>query len=282
MLRKLQVVVVLACMMSYMMSYATAGTVAIGTASARGDMRVDSYMVKGNATLFDGSMIETGQATADLRLDKGTEIMMATSSRATLHRDRLVLERGQSELAANSTFQLDANGLHVTPIEPDSRGVVSLRDGNTVEVATLKGSFGVTNTKGVLLASVRPGHVVSFAMAAGNPGDPFMAVGIVSSENGHYYLTTAEGTKYELVGKDFQKYVGKKVELTGTLQSGALAPAGGASLTITVSTIGINGAVGGISATTGWIIAGTIVGAGTGVGVGLYEANQGGTPASRP
>ncbi len=269
-------------MMSYMMSYATAGTVAIGTASARGDMRVDSYMVKGNATLFDGSMIETGQATADLRLDKGTEIMMATSSRATLHRDRLVLERGQSELAANSTFQLDANGLHVTPIEPDSRGVVSLRDGNTVEVATLKGSFGVTNTKGVLLASVRPGHVVSFAMAAGNPGDPFMAVGIVSSENGHYYLTTAEGTKYELVGKDFQKYVGKKVELTGTLQSGALAPAGGASLTITVSTIGINGAVGGISATTGWIIAGTIVGAGTGVGVGLYEANQGGTPASRP
>ena len=68
MLKKLQAVFVIFSMLSY----AQAGTVVIGTASARGDMRVDSYMVKGNATLFDGSVVETGQATADLRLNKGT------------------------------------------------------------------------------------------------------------------------------------------------------------------------------------------------------------------
>jgi hypothetical protein len=58
-IRKLQVVMAVLCMLSN----AAAGTVSIGTASARGDMRVDSYMVKGNATLFDGSVVETGEAT---------------------------------------------------------------------------------------------------------------------------------------------------------------------------------------------------------------------------
>src|SRR5665213_2037084 len=110
MFRKLQVAAILLCMLSY----AAAGTVSIGTASARGDLRVDSYLVKGNATLFDGSVVETGQTTANLRL---------------------------------------------TPNEPNSRGVVSLKAGNTVEVASLNGSFGVTTNHGVLLANVRPGRV---------------------------------------------------------------------------------------------------------------------------
>ncbi len=50
MFKKLQVAAVLLCLLSY----AEAVTVSIGTASVRGDMRVDSYTVKGNATLFDG------------------------------------------------------------------------------------------------------------------------------------------------------------------------------------------------------------------------------------
>ena len=41
-------------------SYAAAGTTAIGTVSARGDMRVDGYRVNGDATLFDGTVVETG------------------------------------------------------------------------------------------------------------------------------------------------------------------------------------------------------------------------------
>lgn len=276
MFKQLQVAATLVCMISYAM----AGTVAIGTASARGDMRVDSYMVKGNATLFDGSVVETGQASADLRLDKGTEIMMATESRGTLHRGRLVLERGQSELAANNTFQLEANGLHVTPIEPDSRGVVSLKSGNTVEVAALTGSFGVTNNLGVLLASVRPGRTMSFAMAAAGSAESITAVGMVSYQNGQYYLTTADGTKFELKGKDFKKYVDQKIEVTGTIPSG-VTPAAGMTVPISVSSVLINGAVAGISATTGWIIAGVVVAAGVGVGVSYIETNGSGTPASR-
>ena len=176
MLRKLQVFSALLSMLSY----ATAGTVSIGTASARGDMRVDSYMVKGNATLFDGSVVETGQASADLRLDKGAQIKLSTSSRGTLYRNRLVLQQGESELAASSSFQIEASGLYVTPNEPNSRGVVSMKPGNMVEVAALTGTLGVTNDHGVLLASVRPGSAVSFAMQAGTPPMSFEGTGMVS------------------------------------------------------------------------------------------------------
>ncbi len=278
MFRKLQAVAALMCMLSY----AAAGTVSIGTASARGDMRVDSYMVKGNATLFDGSVVETGQATADLRLDKGAAITMSTNSRGTLYRDRLVLQRGESELAASSPFKLEANGLRVTPNETNSRGVVSLKVGNTVEVAALNGSFGVTNVQGILLANVRPGRVVSFAMQAGANPTPganstsFSGVGLVSYEDGHYYLTDNAGVKYEITGKDFKQYVGTKVVISGTVQAPA---AEGAPSVISVSSIGINGGTG-MSMTTKLIIGGVVVAAGVGIGVGIAVSNSSKGPAS--
>jgi hypothetical protein len=273
MFRKLQAVAALMCMLSY----AAAGTVSIGTASARGDMRVDSYMVKGNATLFDGSVVETGQATADLRLDKGAAITMSTNSRGTLYRDRLVLQRGESELAASSPFKLEANGLRVTPNEKNSRGVVSLAAGNTVEVAALNGSFGVTNVQGILLANVRPGRVVSFAMqAAGANPASFSGVGLVTYEDGHYYLTDSANVKYEITGKDFKQYVGTKVVISGTVQAPA---AEGAPSVISVSSIGINGGTG-MSMTTKLIIGGVVVGAAVGIGVGIAVSNSSKPPVS--
>jgi hypothetical protein len=282
MFKKLQVAAILLCMLSY----AAAGTVSIGTASARGDMRVDSYLVKGNATLFDGSVVETGQATANLRLNKGTEITMSTASRGTLHSDRLVLQQGESELAASSSFQLEANGLRVTPNEPNSRGVVSLKAGNTVEVASLNGSFGVTTDHGVLLANVRPGRVVSFAMQAGANPATFSGVGLVTFENGTYYLTTNENVKYMLTCKDSHRFIGDKVVVSGTLQGGTPGQAGGAGTMLCVKTMDINGGGGGggggMSTTTKWIIAGVIVGAGVGIGVAIADRNQGPPAASRP
>ena len=283
MFRKLQAVTMLLCMISY----ASAGTVSIGTASARGDMRVDSYMVKGNATLFDGSVVETGQATADLRLEKGTEIRMATGSLGTLYRDRLVLQRGQTEFASNS-FQLEAIGLRVTPNEPNSRAVVSLRAGNTVEVAALNGSFGVANIQGALLANVHPGRVVSFAIQASDKPQPtssgkpqptsITGEGMVTFENGKYYITI-EDVAYEVTCRDLKKYVNTKVVVTGILSDVG-------TKTLCVHSIAINGAgVAGSGAGMGTgeslLIVGGIAAAGAGIGLGIAYSNQGSPPASR-
>jgi hypothetical protein len=278
MLKKLPVVAILLSMSSF----AAAGTVSIGTASARGDMRVDSYVVKGNATLFDGSVVETGQATADLRLDKGTQITMATSSRGTLYRDRLVLQQGETELAASSSFQLEADGLHVTPNQPSSRGVVSLKAGNTVEVAALSGSFGVTDDHGVLLAHVPSGHVAFFAMQEGEGPTEYSGVGTISYSSGHYYLTDSAGEKYELTCKDYKRYVGKQVTLTGTVQAAVTATQDATSVVCGKSVAAnINGGGVGMSASSKFIVSGLAVYTAAGIGVVVDEANQTPTPASR-
>ena len=273
MLKKLQVAAIIMCMLSY----ASAGTVSIGTVNARGEMRVDSNNVKGNATLFNGSVVETGQASADLLLNKGVEVKLSRSSRGTLYSDHLVLQQGESELAASSQFELQANGLHVTPNEANSRGVVSLKSGDTVEVASLSGSFGVTNDHGVLLANVRPGRTVSFAMQAKAIPNVFSGVGLISSENGTYYLTTDESVKYVLTCKDVHRFVNDKVVISGTVE-GAAGQAGGS---LCVKSVSINGG-GGLGMTTEakWLIAGTIVGGAAVVGVAIDFTNQPANPAS--
>jgi hypothetical protein len=262
-----------------MMSYAAAGTVSIGTASARGDMSVDHYLVKGNATLFDGSVVETGQATADLRLNKGAEITMSTGSRGTLYSDHLVLQQGESELAASKSFQLQANGIRVTPNQPNSRALVSLRPGNTVEVASLTGSFGVTNDHGVMLANVLPGRSFSFAMQAGGDTGAFSGLGLVSYENGQYYLTSDTNVKYLLLCKDFHKYLGDKVVVSGTVQT-TTGPNGTKKSNLCVKAIDINGGEGMSESTKKWLIAGFLIAAAVGTAIGIYLATQPSHPVS--
>ena len=267
MFKKLQVAAILLCMLSY----ATAGTVSIGTVSARGNMRVDNYVVQGNATLFDGSVVETGQASADLRLNRGAKITMSSSSRGTLYSDHLVLQQGESELAASNTFNLQANGIRVTPNEPNSRGIVSIKQGNTVEVASLNGGFGVSTAHGVMLANIKPGHTVSFAMQEGAKPDEFYGVGLVTQENGVYYLTTDENVKYVLTCKDFHHFVGDKVVVSGTIQGGSGQP-GATGNTLCVKSMDINGGNGPLSKK--WLIAGILVGGATAAAIAL--AGRGG------
>ena len=274
MFKKLQVVGVLFCFLSY----AEAGTISIGTASARGDLRVDHYNVKGNATLFDGSVVETNLASADLRLNKGTEITMAAASRGTLYKDRIVLQQGQTELTSSGPYQVQANGIRVVPAGSYARGIVSMMPGKTVEVSSIDGNLKVSDGNGITLANIMPGQSLAFAMqaqAAPDSGE-FYGVGLVSFDNGTYYLTTDANVKYVLTCTQPSKLVGAKVIVTGTLQGGTTA--GNGSM-LCVKSMEVNGPGTMSSKTKKWIIAGILVGAGA--GAGFAAANQGGTPASR-
>jgi hypothetical protein len=279
--KMLQVALVVSCIFSF----AVAATVSIGTISARGDMRVNHYMVNGNATLFDGSVVETGQASAVLRLDKGAEVTLAAGSRATLYRDRLVLQQGESEFAASTSFQIEANGLHVTPGETNSRGVVSTKSGNTVEVADLTGSLAVTNEQGILLASVGPGPSMSFAIQADGGPSACTGTGRISLEGNNYFITiTSTGIKYELTGADLARLlgnlVGKSVTIKGTIVSGT-TPTGGTTGLVNLqnfSTPALSMSTGEILLVSGRLIVSGAVGRGTGV----RATNQPRIPAGAP
>lgn len=273
MFKTLQVTAILLCLLSY----SAAATVSIGTVSARGDMRVDNYSVKGNATLFDGSVVETGQASADLRLNKGVAITMSAASRGTLYSDHLVLQQGKSEITSSGSYQLQAVGLNIVASGPHSRGVVSVKSGNTIEVASLDGTVGVSNGDGIVLANILPGRSLTFAMQAGaNPAE-FSGVGLVSFDNGTYYLTTDGNVRYVLTCKDAHSFVGDKVVVTGLLQGAAPGGSGGM---LCVKTMDVNGPSSGMSSKTKWIIAGAAIAA-AGAGAGIALSNQSSSSASR-
>lgn len=270
---------------------AEAGTTSIGTASARGDMRVDGYMVTGNATLFDGTVIETGKASAELRLYKGGEIRLSNHARGTLYRDRLVLQQGSGEWMGSSSFPVELNGLLVAPSDESSRGVVSMSAANTGEVTALSGQLRVTNGHGLLLAGVTPESDFSFAapqtgVAASAPAQglvPMFLYGTLSKVNGRYYLELPRpdvGVVFELKGANLDKLVGKQIRIKGTANlTDTLAATGGIRV-IAVSTF--SEILPAAAPLLGTVVLATSIAAGAAaIGLGVFEATQASTPASR-
>jgi len=225
---------------------------------------VDGYAVQGNGTLFDGTTVESGQAPATLRLDGGTEIKLATNSHGVVHRDRLVLLSGETQLKTMlSPFFLEADGLRVVPGGPNALGIVSLRSENRVDVAAVAGKFQITDGKGFSLANMSPGATMSFYPAASAAAQGGSVIeGLVSYRDGNYYLTTHDNSTYQLIGKDLQKFVNDKVVVVGTLQA-ATTPSGPPQFTVEYITI--NAPAG---SNRGKIVYGALI-AGGGAGIAL-------------
>jgi hypothetical protein len=248
-------------------SLAFAASSAIGSVSTRGEINVGGYAVRGTATLFDNTSVETSDFAAILRLEKGTEIKLGAGSSSMLFHDRLVLSRGEMQLTSATPFQIEANGLHILPSTSHSTGIVSLNSHKDVEVGALQGGLRVTDSTGALLAEVDPGASLSFpaeprAQDSPAPPRPLHAppesindIGLLSFENGRFYLTsTLSGIKYEISRNGLSNYVGDKVVLSGTVISGTAAE----PVLVAVKSIGLNGGPTGMS-TLGKILIGSSV-----------------------
>jgi hypothetical protein len=268
-------------------AHASGGTGSIGTVSARGDVRVDGYTVWGNGTLFDGTAVETGQATATLRLDNGTEIKLAINSHGVVYRDHLVLLQGRSQLkTSDSPFLLEADGMRVSPSGPNTLGVISLSPANTLDVAAVSGEFRIVDDAGSSVADVSTGAAMRFhaAQQAGTPqGSSYIdgAIGLVSVDNGNYYFTTDAGVKYLLSwAKDLQKFADKKVVVSGFLQA-LEAPSETTELIVTSIAINGNNRAKGAGMTTQTkVLIGVGIGGGAAVAA-IVAAESGKSPASR-
>jgi hypothetical protein len=226
-------------------SYALAASPSIiGSVTARGEAKIDNQEVQGSGTLFDGSVIETGQSVsseADLRLTNNAVVTLLRDSRGTLYRDRFVLERGRARLGLTDSFRIQANDVMVVPTEEHSSGIVSIDEANLVTVEAKNGTLEVRNSSGVGVARVQSGNALSFSAASGKSPTEFSATGTVSSENGHYYLNSAETCmKYEVKGDDLKSYEGTSVVASGVLQPAA--PATGVAGLLVASSIRSSGA----------------------------------------
>ena len=200
---------------------AWAAAPAIGIATTRGDFQIDRTSVSGNATILDGSLVETGRSGSELRLYEGTGVRLGEDSRGQVVRNRLVLEQGSAQVNARKGYAIDAAGLEVQAA-PSSAAQISVASQGRIEVAAISGAVQVKNGTGVLLAQVLPGRALAFSLQESGAAPPERVTGVVTERNGHYFLTDqTAGVRVELVGSDLGKLVGKLVEVTGTLDTAA-------------------------------------------------------------
>jgi len=145
--------VLIALTMAVVLGCAWAAAPAIGIATTSGDFQIDRTSVSGNATILDGSLVETGQSGSELRLYEGTGMRLAGDSRGQVFRNRLVLEHGTAQVDAHKGYAIDAAGLQVQAA-PHSAAQIRLAGADRVEVAARR--CAVERSPAVGVADVDP------------------------------------------------------------------------------------------------------------------------------
>jgi len=209
---------------------------AIGVAVAGGSFRVDDSMVTGNATLFDGSRLETVAASSEVRLTGGVHLRLAAGSRGRVYSDRLVLEKGLGELDRVSGYRVEALGLRVFAEGNHSSGRVAVTEERKLQALALTGSLRVTAADGTVVALLVPGSALEFApQAVTGAQAPFLMTGCLERRAGRLVLRDPiTGVTEEVRGDRLDRELGRMIEVTATVVRG-VQPVEGALEVIQVS-----------------------------------------------
>jgi hypothetical protein len=265
----------------------------IGVIQSPGDFQVDGSTVRGNATLFEGSTIQTAAAQSRIKLSSGAEIVLQPSSRVQVYQDHTVLQQGAQSVKNGQKHLIEAASLRISPADNHSVAEIVTKDSNHVSIAALQGLVDVRNGAGVLVATVRPGLALAFTTQAGGASTATQMKGCLVKKGDKYFLTDdTTGVTVELQGPGVAGDAGHQVQITGSMIPGA-TPAPGASQVVQVVTVdsvgakcgGPAGAAVGGGLGTGAIVAivGGVVVGGTLIGLAASGAFSGSsTPASNP
>jgi len=185
----------------------------IGMVTADGRLWVDSAGVSNHATIFEGSVVQTEQVPAKLRLTGGASLWLDVASRADVFQDHLLLEKGRAQLDGGAVFRIEAKTLRVALASPESRATVSLQDSGAVQVGALNGEVQVRNGQGVMVARVDRGRPVELRLDSSGGS---MVTGCVSRLGKSAALQDeASGVTVELRSKELSNYIGKRIQVTG-------------------------------------------------------------------
>src|ERR1700733_7462623 len=102
----------------------SAATPGIGVAMSEGNILINSSTAAGNATIFDGTTLETRAAASQVRLNGGAQLGLASDSRGTVFSDHVDLQKGTARIAG---YSANASGLNVRA-DGKASATVSMRD----------------------------------------------------------------------------------------------------------------------------------------------------------
>lgn len=264
------------CLVLFAASTAFAASPAIGLAVANGSFQLDQSNVEGNATLFEGSAIETNATSSQIRLTSGISARLAAASRARVFESRLILEKGTGRLTS-ANYYIEADGLRVMPDKDGDSAQVQWAGPNRVIVAAEKGLVLVDNSAGVLIARLDRGREMSFEPQESGAATT-KASGILAIKNGHFILVDrVTNVTLQLQGPGLDAHVGKLVEITGTVDAGAPTVPGASQL---VNVTKINPLVKSRAVAGGAAAGGTAAATAGGLSTGAIVAIIGGVAAA--
>jgi hypothetical protein len=275
---------------------------AIGIAMSSGPILLDNAKTAGNATIFEGSTLQTQDTISQIELKGGARVRLAANSRGKLFKDSLDLEKGSARIW---NFAANANGLTV---RSEGTAAISLQ-GKVVEVAALEGSTRVFNSGGINVANLLPGRVLNLRPQDDGANPLSVMVGCVSKSDGafrlkdditsvtvqlhggrfresHRFRVTGTLTPQDKAHNAVLQIAGEK-ELAGTCGNGAVgvAAAAGAAGAAGGAAVGAATAGGIAAVSTTAVVAGVATVAAVGTAVGVVETRNtasatGSTPQS--
>jgi hypothetical protein len=253
----------------------SAATPGIGVAMSQGNIFIDSSATAGNATVFNGSTLETQSAISQVRLNGGAQLRLASDSRGTVFNDYVDLKKGSASIKGYSAH---ANGLTVRA-DGKASAAIEVRDKGEVQIAALTGNVHVFDAAGLNIANLAPGRALDLRpQAAGSASASSLSGCAVKSANGTLLTDETSNVTVQLRGGNAQP--GRHVQITGSMVPGATQVMSvtnvkdlGACTPSGVPVAGSGGgAPAGIAGVGLWIIVLAVAGT---VAVGIYAATGG-------
>jgi hypothetical protein len=231
----------------------------VGFVVTSGQVKVDGATIRGNSTLFQGNLVQAGDATSDLMFPGGSNLLLQPGAAVEVFRDYGVLRHGAA--TERGAHPLIAGGLRVSSLSPQGAVLVDMQDRFHFKVAAQGGAAEVRNPAGALVARLEAGKTLTFGVQdspqtpppagaqqtpppaaseqTGPPAGTQITVrGILRKDHpgryGHFLLTDlTSNLTYELQGPGLDDLVGASVEAVGSVYEAT--PAQGASRVISVS-----------------------------------------------
>jgi hypothetical protein len=200
----------------------------IGMVTAPGHFQLEGSRIWGNSTLFDGALVETGDASSELALSNGVKVQLGAASSARVWKGRLELERGSGQVTSKSAFRVSAAGMAIE----GSRYRVAIGSDARMQVVALAGDARVLSAQGALLGAVPAGRSMSFALA-----QALTRTGcLLYKANGFILQSENPVEVLQLTGDGLAAQVGNRVQITG-VPTAAQATISPATRTVNVSSL---------------------------------------------
>jgi hypothetical protein len=207
-----------------------AATQVIGVAMSEGSILVNDARTPGNATILDGSVLQTESSTSQVHFKDGAQLRVDADSRARLFSDHADLQRGSVKI---SDYAAKANGLSVKAGDGSSANVTM--KGKVIEVAALTGSVHVFNAAGLNVANLLPGRALDLTPQDAGASSPSSFTGC-AIKSGNDLLLTDETSNVTAQLRGGKINPGQRIQITGSLVPNA-TPAGTATQVVSVTSV---------------------------------------------